>query len=169
MRGFLALLGSADGPRLDLLAQAARALGQASGGVIRDNSEAYIERANETIKGGFANAVVLIESASVPDKDQVRRIESALGRVRDPERNIPHTVDIDILMSIDERDEVALNPKKDLGGEYALYGAWEIAHEPVRAAVRALMTERDIDDAGVRRFFYPIASRGLFARLIHDD
>lgn len=169
MRGFLALLGSADGPRVDLLAQAARALAHASGGVIRDSSGAYIERGNETIKGGFANAVVLIESSSVPDKDQVRRIEAALGRVRDPERNIPHTVDIDILLSIDERGQLTLNPKKDLGGAYALYGARDIAHDPVRAAVLALMAERDIDDAGVRQWFYPIASRELFARVLHDD
>lgn len=169
MRGFLALLGSADGPRLDLLAKAAQSLSNASGGTIRDNSAAYIERGNDGLKGGFANAVVLIESSSVPSKDQIREIEAALGRIRDPERNIPHTVDIDILASLDESDELVLNPKKDLGSAYALYGAWEIGHEPVRAAVRALMAERDMNDAGARQWFYPIVSRALLARIIHDD
>jgi len=166
MATFLALLGSADGPRVDLLAQTAQRLAAESRGVILDASAVYAERKNEGLKGVFANAVILDEASSVPSKDAVRAIEASLGRVRDPERNIPHTVDVDILAWTDDDGRLILSDRKDLGGSYALFGAYAIEDRVVRAAVQSLMAERGIEDADVGRWFYPLASRELFASLI---
>jgi 7,8-dihydro-6-hydroxymethylpterin-pyrophosphokinase len=166
MARYLALLGSADGPRVDLLAQTAVRLADASGGSIIETSSVYAERKNEGLKGIYANVVIVIDAQSVPSKDAIRAVEASLGRIRDPERNIPHTVDIDVLAWTDETGRLILSDRKDLGGSYALFGAYAIEDRAVRAAVQSLMTERGIEDADVGRWFYPLASRELFGSII---
>lgn len=166
---YLALLGSADGARVDLLAAAAKRLADVSNGTILESSEVYAERKNEGHSGIYANAVVLIDAGTVPSKETIRGIEAELGRIRDPERNIPHTVDIDVLLWMDADGRLTLNERKDLGGSYALFGAHAIRDRVVAAAVEALMTEREISAADVGRWFYPLASRELFTGLIRRD
>lgn len=151
-------LGSATGPRVETVLDAILNVG-----IPVACSDIYADRA-PGLDGCVVNCVVIVRGAA--KEASLKAVEDAFGRVRDSERNIPVSLDIDVIGWIDGT-ALQWNAKYDPGRAHLVHGLSQLPSIPVANAVRAIAEERDFDVTRNAIGFYPLVSATYVERTLN--
>jgi 2-amino-4-hydroxy-6-hydroxymethyldihydropteridine diphosphokinase len=158
-------LGSNLGDRLESLRQAVRLLQAEPGVEVVRSSRVYETEPVGPPQPAYLNAVIEVRTELEPRGllEACRRVEDALGRVRD-ERWGPRTIDVDVLSiderTVDEPDLIVPHPRMHERG-FVLVPLCELDPDPMLPGGRRLATLRLVPGAalGVRPFAPPLPVR----------
>lgn len=167
----LICLGASDGARVEnLLEAAARLAADAQVLSVRAVSELYGDRHRPHRGGATVNLILALEYRVAPDVDALERrfkqLEASFGRERDPRRQMPVPLDIDLLGIID--GGVHWQPRYDPGRAYLFHGLQQLALPELRDALDALRRQRGFELAGNASGFYPLTGAAFAQRYLQD-
>lgn len=170
MRHLYLCLGANSGDRVETLIQAAARVSLSLGATGFSCSSVYADRHRQSRTGATTNLAIRLDGVpALMHEDmlvaQLREIEDDFGRVRDPERELPVTLDIDWLGSR-VTNEPAWDERYDRGAHYVWQGLYELRDEHLQVELDRLCTERDFTPAENARGFYGLVSRHYTAKLI---
>lgn len=168
MKDIFLCLGADGGARSEALLRAAALVSHrvCAGSVVC--SSMFGDRHRQSFWGATVNMVVLLKDVPLED-EQVRtvldEVEAQLGRVRDPDRNLPVLIDIDWVGTLRE-SVVEWNDRYDHGRSYVWQGLREIDHPRVRPELERISLERDFTAEQMAKSFYPLMTAEFATSLV---
>lgn len=168
----LICLGASDGARIEHLLEAAAALAADAGvTAVRGVSELYGDRHRQYRGGATVNLMLALEWVSAPPIERLeagfKRLEAEFGRERDPSRQMPVPLDIDLLGGIDT--VLQWQARYDPGRPYLFHGLRQLPLPLLQTELAALAKQRGFDPERNASGFYPLASAAFVSRYLHDQ
>lgn len=139
-------LGSNDGFRVSKLLDAVDRLRRSTHGLrVECFSIVYQSQEVRYPIPPFANAAVAITCESGPAEllDLTREIESRAGRIRNPEREVPVALDMDILFWESEDGFINYLRASDPCVPHIAVPLWDVASDPLRRWLHVELKKRD--------------------------
>lgn len=168
MRDLFLCLGADGGARSEALLRAAALVSHRVCAGTVECSSMFGDRHRQSFWGATVNMVVLLKDVPLED-EQIRAViddvEVKLGRVRDPDRNLPVLIDIDWIGAI-RGGVVEWNDRYDHGRSYVWQGLQEIGHHRVRAELERISLERDFTAEQMATSFYPLMTAEFATSLV---
>ncbi|MGH8082858.1 MAG: 2-amino-4-hydroxy-6-hydroxymethyldihydropteridine diphosphokinase, partial [Lysobacter sp.] len=165
----LICLGASDGARVEnLLEAAARLAGDADTLAVRGVSELYGDRHRPHRGGATVNLMLALEWRGAPAIDvlerRFKRLEAEFGRERDPRRQMPVPLDIDLLGVVDAG--LQWQARYDPGRPYLFHGLQQLPLPALREELGALSRQRGFAVEQNASGFYSFASAAFVQRYI---
>ncbi|MFD0323217.1 2-amino-4-hydroxy-6-hydroxymethyldihydropteridine diphosphokinase [Lysobacter gummosus] len=167
----LICLGASDGARVENLLDAAALLAaDAEVAGVRAVSELYGDRHRPHRGGATVNLMLALEYTAAPAIDALerrfKRLEADFGRERDPRRQMPVPLDIDLLGGIDIAPQ--WQTRYDPGRPYLFHGLQQLALPALQGELAALAQQRGFRAEQNATGFYSFASAGFVQRYLRE-
>jgi 7,8-dihydro-6-hydroxymethylpterin-pyrophosphokinase len=168
----LICLGASDGARVENLLEAAALIAaDAEVAGVRGVSELYGDRHRPHRGGATVNLMLAVEYKIASSIDALerrfKRVEADFGRERDPRRQMPVPLDIDLLGSID--GALQWQTRYDPGRPYLFHGLQQLPLATLQTELAALAQQRGFRGEQNASGFYTFASADFVQRYLRDS
>ncbi|MEH6419077.1 2-amino-4-hydroxy-6-hydroxymethyldihydropteridine diphosphokinase [Pseudomonas sp. CGJS7] len=168
----LICLGASDGARVEnLLEAAAQLTAEAGADSLRGVSELYGDRHRPYRGGATVNLMLALEWRGATPADaalerRFKQLEAEFGRERDPRRQMPVPLDIDLVGRIDGAPR--WQARYDPGRPYLFHGLRQLPLPALQEQLTALAGQRGFDPEHNASGFYCFASAAFVQRYLRE-
>ncbi|MGO1073725.1 2-amino-4-hydroxy-6-hydroxymethyldihydropteridine diphosphokinase [Lysobacter sp. CA199] len=167
----LICLGASDGARVENLLEAAALLAVDAGAdSVRGVSELYGDRHRPYRGGATVNLLLALEWRAAPAEAALERrfkqLEAEFGRERDPRRQMPVPLDIDLIGRID--GALRWQARYDPGRPYLFHGLRQLPLPALQDGLAAIAQQRGFRPEHNATGFYCFASAAFVQRYLRE-
>lgn len=161
-------LGADGGARSESLLRAAALMAHRLGAASVVCSSMFGDRHRQMHSGATVNMVVCVKRVQLTDEkisQVIEDVELQLGRVRDPDRQVPVLIDIDWIGTASDV-EMVWNERYDRGCPYIWLGLHQLEDSEVRVELERISLERDFSAEDMAKGFYPLMTAEFATKLV---